>query len=245
MPSLHILFGLLNFNSGYQNLKNACPKGYQEFWNFASPDEVIPTADKERDLGVVINNKSHPDDHINQITSKMYYLLANMKIAFTYIDADMVRKIITTYIRPTLEYASVVWNPHLQKDVNKLERIQRAATRWVPELRDLSYEERLKVLNLPSLEARRTRGAFITLYKCATGMIEIDKQDFIQFSNRTTRGHSKKIQKKRGDKDVRKFNFPNRIIDQWNSLPEQIVSAKNINQFKKLYDDMTQTDGTI
>ena len=168
-----------------------------------------------------------------------------MKIAFTYIDADMVRKIITTYIRPTLEYASVVWNPHLQKDINKLERIQRAATRWVPELRDISYEERLKVLNLPSLEARRTRGAFITLYKCVTGMIEIDKPDFIQFSNRTTRGHSKKIQKKRGDKDVRKYNFPNIIIDQWNSLPEQIVSAKNINQFKKLYDEMTQTDGTI
>ena len=68
----------------------------------------------------------------------MYYLLTNMKIAFTYIDADMVRKIITTHIRPTLEYASVVWNPHLQKDVNRLERIQRAATRWVPELRDLN-----------------------------------------------------------------------------------------------------------
>ena len=77
-------------------------------------------------------------------------------------------------------------------------------------------------------------------------MIEIDKQDFIEFSNRTTRGHSKKIQKKRGDKDVRKFNFPNRIIDKWNSLPEHVVSAKNINQFKKLYDDhKTQTDGTI
>ena len=73
----------------------------------------------------------------------------------------------------------------------------------------------------------------------------MDKQDFIQFSNRTTRGHSKKIQKKRGDKDVRKFNFSNRIIDQWNSLPEQIVSANNINQLKKLYDEMTQTDGTI
>ena len=101
-------------------------------WQYKLGNEVIPTADKERDLGVVINNKSLPDDHINQITSKMYYLLSNMKIAFTYIDADMVRKIITTYVRPTLEYASVVWNPHFQKDINKLERIQRAATRCVP-----------------------------------------------------------------------------------------------------------------
>ena len=174
----------------------------------------------------------------------MYNLLANMKIAFTHIDANMVRKIITTFIRPTLEYASVAWNPHLQKDIKKIERIQRAATRWVPELRDLSYEERLQALNLTTLEARRTRGALITLYKCATGIIDIDKQDFIQFNNRSTRGHSKKIQKKRGDKDAKKYSFPNRFIDPWNNLPEQIVNAKNIHQFKKLYDEMTQADGT-
>ena len=41
-------------------------------WQYKLGDEVIPTADKEKDLGVVINNKSHPDDHINQITRKMY-----------------------------------------------------------------------------------------------------------------------------------------------------------------------------
>ena len=49
-------------------------------WQYKLGDEVIPTANKEKDLGVVINNKTHPDDHINQITSKMNYLLANMKI---------------------------------------------------------------------------------------------------------------------------------------------------------------------
>ena len=76
----------------------------------------------------------------------MFNLLATMKIAFTYLDANMVSKIITTFIRPTLEYASVAWNPHLQKDIKKIERIQRTATRWVPELRDLSYDERLQAL---------------------------------------------------------------------------------------------------
>ena len=116
----------------------------------------------------------------------------------------MVRKIITTFIRPQLEYASVVWNPHLQKDIKKLERIQRAATRWAPELRELSYEERLKALNLTTLEARRKRGALITLYKCTTGMIDIDKEDFIKPGNRRTRGHSKKLQNKQGQKDSKK-----------------------------------------
>ena len=154
------------------------------------------------------------------------------------------KKIITTFIRPTLEYASVAWNPHKQKDIKKIERIQRAATRWVPELRELSYEERLKALNLTTLEARRKRGALITLYKCTTKIIDIDKKDFTKPGNRRTRGHSKKLQKKKVKKDVKKYSFPNRYIKPWNSLPEHIASAKNIHQFKKLYDEMTQRDGT-
>ena len=71
----------------------------------------------------------------------MHNLLANMKIAFAYSDADMVRKIITSFIRPTLEYASVAWNPWKVKDMKKIERIQRAATRWVPELRELAMKK--------------------------------------------------------------------------------------------------------
>ncbi len=37
-----------------------------------------------------------------------------MRVAFTYIDEEMVNEIITSFIRPTLEYAAVVWNPHLK-----------------------------------------------------------------------------------------------------------------------------------
>ena len=48
-------------------------------------------------------------------------------------------------ICPRLEYAAVVWSPH-KKDVTKLERIQSAATKMVPELKDLTYEERWNCL---------------------------------------------------------------------------------------------------
>ena len=134
-----------------------------------------------------------------------------MKIAFTYIDASMVRKIITTFIRPTLEYAAVAWNPWKVKDIQKIERIQRAATRWVPELRELSYEERLQALNLTTLEARRKRGALITLYKCKTGIINIDKEDFITPGDNRTRGNRKKLQIKVGKID------PQNTVSQTNS----------------------------
>ena len=213
-------------------------------WQYKLGDEIIPSSEKEKDLGVVINYKCNHEDHINEIARKMYNLLANMKVAFTYVDANMVKKIITTFIRPTLEYASVVWNPHLQKDITKLERIQRAATRWAPELSGLSYEERLKALNLTSLKARRERGALITFYKCVTGIIEIDKEDFIQFNKRDTRGLKKKIQVKQGSKDAKSKSFPNKWIETWNKLPKDIVNAKNIHQFKKMYDEMIQVRGT-
>ncbi len=76
----------------------------------------------------------------------------------------MVKNIITSFIRPTLEYAAAaVWNPHLRKHVKKLEKVQRAARRWVLSLRDLPYVERLDNLQLPTLEKRRKRGDMITV----------------------------------------------------------------------------------
>jgi len=168
-----------------------------------------------------------------------------MKVAFKYIEEDMVRKIITSFIRPPLEYAAVVWNPHLKKHVKKIERVQRAATRWVPSLRNLSYEERLKRLNLPTLEERRIRGDMIMMYKCVTGKEEIDKEDYIIRESRRSRGHTHKLQKTRGDKDVKKFSFPNRAIERWNQLPDKVVCAKSIHKFKEMYDKVAMEDGTI
>ena len=56
----------------------------------------------------------------------------------------MMRKNITTMIKPKLEYTEVIWSPHKKKHVLKLERIQTIATKMVIELKNLTYEERLK-----------------------------------------------------------------------------------------------------
>ena len=61
-------------------------------------------------------------------------------------------------VRPHLEDCIKAWNPHLRKYVDMLEKIQRRATKLIPELRDLTYEERLKECELTTLETRRLRG---------------------------------------------------------------------------------------
>ena len=76
-------------------------------------------------------------------------------MTFHFLDKYTMRKIITTMIRPKLKYAEVKWSPHKIKHMSKLESIQRIATKMVPELEDLPYEERLKEMHLTTLKERR------------------------------------------------------------------------------------------
>ena len=84
-------------------------------WKYTLGNDKLQESEKEKDLGVIINNRLSPEEHIQEKVRNMHNLLANMRVAFTYIDEDMLKKIITSFIRPTLEYAAVVWNPPLKK----------------------------------------------------------------------------------------------------------------------------------
>ena len=100
-------------------------------------------------------------------------------------------------IRPKLEYAEVTWPMHKKKHVLKLERIQRIATKMVPEMDELTYEERLKEMHLTTLKERRERGDSITIYKLMNNLEESDKKDLILRRKRKAGNLSgyKKLQK--------------------------------------------------
>ena len=132
-------------------------------------EEVITKRREEKDVGVIIQDTLSLERHISGIFGSTYRMLSNIRVAFCYMDKDMMRKSLTTMVRPRLEYAAVVWSPHIKKDVKKLERIQRTATRMIPELKDLEYEDRLKEMRLLMLQDRRERGNLITLYKIVSG----------------------------------------------------------------------------
>ena len=71
-----------------------------------------------------------------------------------------------------------------KKDIETLERMQRRATKIIPELRYLSYEERLKECGLTTIETRRLRGDQIEVFKILNGYENIDRNMF---------SHSRKI----------------------------------------------------
>ena len=84
------------------------------------------------------------------------------------------------------------WSPHLIKDKDCLEQIQRRATTLVKGLKKLTYEDRLKQLGIYSLEKRRLRGDLIEVYKILNEKERVDKAKFVQPALDTygLRGHS-------------------------------------------------------
>ena len=71
-----------------------------------------------------------------------------------------------------------------------IENLQRRATKIVPEIKDLSYEERLRELNLPTLEYRRRREDLIQMFKILHGIDDIDSSKFVTLNENTTRGQA-------------------------------------------------------
>ena len=79
-----------------------------------------------------------------------------------------------------------------------LKNVQGRATKLVPELRMLSYQERLRELNLPTLYYRRNRYDLIQLFKIIAHKEYTDAAKFgLEFNDNNTRGHIFKLQKPR------------------------------------------------
>ena len=146
-------------------------------------------------------------------------------------------------VRPHLEYANQVWAPHLKKHIISIEGVQRRATKLVPGLKDLPYEQRLRELSLPTLAYRRLRGDMIEAYKVASQVYDKSVcSNLLKFSEtRATRGHAYKLFKERARLDVRKYSFANRIVNCWNSLPPYVVEAPSVAAFEGRLDRYWRT----
>ena len=104
--------------------------------------------------------------------------------------------------------------------LEQVERVQKRATKLVTLLRNVPYKERLKKLNLPSLEHRRKRGDMITCYKIVTGKVNVGLDNFFLLNKRNTRDITLKILKcQRATKQVRQQSFSVRTVNVWNGLP--------------------------
>jgi hypothetical protein len=193
----------------------------------------------EKDLGVWVSNSMKPAGHVMHAVDTANKILGLIRRTFTYLDCKMVKQLYTSLVRPHLEYANIVWHPFLRKDVEHLEAVQHRATRLAPELKKLSYEQRLQRMELPTLEYRRLRGDALEVYKYFHGAYKVDCADILPPYRNTgfgTRGHRIRIQKRDCNGQIRANFFGFRTVNMWNSLPEHIVTSPTVNCFKGRFD---------
>ena len=202
------------------------------------PDgNILAYAEAEKDIGVTIDDKLSFDKHISERVNNAKSIMGLVRRTMEYLDNTTFKLLYTALVRPHLEYANQVWPPHLVKHIDAIENVQRRATKQLPGMSDLSYEERLRVLKLPTLAYRRIRGDMIEMYKILTEKYDPEVTNFIQMNTTSsTRGHNLKIYKIRPRLNVRKYSFVHRSVDIWNSLPESVVTAKTENTFEARLD---------
>ena len=158
--------------------------------------------------------------------------------SITYKTKEIMVPLFKSLIRPVLEYANVVWSPSKKQDINALEQVQRRYTKHMIGMSNLTYEDRLRNLNLPSLEYRRFRGDMIETFKITHNFYDQRVTgSLLKFStNNSTRTNGYKLEKTSFNGNQYKHFFTNRVINTWNSLPGSVVCSKTINEFKNKCD---------
>ena len=105
----------------------------------SAPKPLQNTLHGKRALGVTMNANMKVSEQCRIAASKGNQVLGMIRrnITYRYKEKILIIPLYKAIVRPHLEYCIQAWNPHLRKDVDMLEKIQRRATKLIPELRDL------------------------------------------------------------------------------------------------------------
>ena len=142
-----------------------------------------------------------------------------------------------TLVRSQVEYGSVVWSPYTARNVDKLERMQRRGTKFIPWKKEFYLWRAPKCLNLLSLEKRRHLFDVTFLYKALNGHLNVDVSPFLNFYShddpywfRHVDDYSLKTNFARTTNF--KYTYFNRIVEMWNSIPLDIRLSPSLAVFR-------------
>ena len=200
--------------------------------------QELQVINSEKDLGVHVDDELKFHVHTAAATKKANQTVGVIKRTYESRDPVTITTLYKAMVRPLLEYGNVIWGPFYTGDIRAVEAIQHRVTKLIPELKDLTYEERIKSLKLPSLRYRRRRGDMITMYKLTKGLIRMDQEElFSPPMTLFTRGHHQRVYKETAMTRARRTTFSYRAVDDWNSLPIDVINAPSLNTFKNKLDD--------
>lgn len=128
-----------------------------QHFNYNLVGTNIARNDTVKYLGITFTSKLKWDAHVNSTYTKAYRQLGFLRRKLALTPSNVKLTAYKSLIRPILEYASIVWNPHQKYLSNKLENVQHKALRFIYSKysRHDSVTELRRRACLPTLAARR------------------------------------------------------------------------------------------
>ena len=142
-----------------QHLSRSNPK-----YNYHLSGLTLESCDYVKGLGITVSKDLSCHKYIENITSaaaKRFYIAMS---CFRSTSIPVLRLILKAFIIPSLEYGSVIWNPHSRHEIDSLEEVQRRITALALG-KHMSYARHLEIFDLQSLEDWRSIFDLVTYHK--------------------------------------------------------------------------------
>ena len=186
-------------------------------------------------LGLMITNNLSWSAHISSICSRAKKILGLIYRRFySSANQDTLKQLYTSLVRPHLEYACPVWDPHLIKDKKLLEDVQKFGCKLAAHQWDTGYQELLDLFELPSLEQRRLHLKLGLMFKIIHRLCYFpDVPEFRTNIPDLRSCHPLQLEPPFAHSNAYKFSFFPHTSAAWNSLSNECVTSPTYKTFMK------------
>lgn len=220
-------------------------------------DTILKTVPTNPYLGILFSEDMKWSPHIEKICKKANSTLGFLRRNLYRCPTICKKNAYISLVRSTLEYGAILWDPYLKKDIDKLERIQRSAARFITgdykSRARGSVQNLLQKLKLPTLQQRRGCLRLVFFYKIVEGLVPAmpptnfltpQKQGRKIRSTRNnnfisqnavdsfTRNNDRCYKVDLAKTDQYKHSFFVKTTIDWNKLENDIVNIQSINSFR-------------
>jgi hypothetical protein len=203
---------------------------------------ALDSPNQIRDLGMQIMPSFRKHASIVDRKNKGLAALYTMFRVISINSPELLIRCFKTYVLPHLDFSSQFYNPHLVKDIEAIEKVQRAFTRIVfyrcfpsPSYPHSlpSYSERLMRLELMPLNVRRSLFDLSTAFTIMHGKTILKRSDFFRFVPTRKRNGTFGIHIEFCKNTARFNSYPLRVARLFDKLPENILQSATLATFKK------------